>query len=121
MFTFEEDRSERALKCLFLYNLYNIYAKRYGFRKALKLTIERKKLIYNLMEEYGEEDFKLFIQMFRKSISFFRNQNWMSIEWICKHFLDVMEGKYIQKYDFTYKPFAGDKIKSDIKVNRSEY
>ena len=45
----------------------------------------------------------------------------MSIEWICKHFLDVMEGKYIQKYDFTYKPFAGDKIKSDIKVNRSEY
>lgn len=82
-------------RCIFLFNLYNTYAKMYGFKKALKLTVERKRNMGAVMN-YTLQDLFLFLSEFQKSLPFFQASEWFSFDWIIKedNFIKVMEGKY---------------------------
>lgn len=104
LFTTSMNSSKFDKKCLFLFNLYNLFAKKYGFPKALKLTMERKRVM-SAIENYRMHDLFWFMQEFNKALPFFIEADWFSFDWIIKedNFVKVMEGRYAKNFKVTVR------------------
>lgn len=89
-------------KCMHIFNLYNKCAKHFGFRKALKLTPQRKKNMTAIVS-YERADLALFLRELRRAKVFFKDAEWFDFDWMIKedNFIKVMEGKYSTSYDFS--------------------
>lgn len=105
-------------KCNNLFRLYNRCAKLYGFRKALKLTPQRRKAMAPLTE-YSRSDIALFIIELRKARAFFQKESWFDFDWVIieNNFVKVMEGKYSKSFDFTKQTL----IKSQIDYKEQSF
>ena len=98
--------SNEALSCTnediykFLFNLYNIEAKKYNLPVALKLTGARKMVMSAYIESYSKSDLFLLLREMRKARNFIYGAKWFNFDWITKedNFIKVMEGKYRDKY-----------------------
>lgn len=100
-------------KCNHFFTLYNRCAKRYGFRKALRLTPMRKRAL-TVVADYSRSDLALFFRELRKAREFFSSADWFDFDWVIKedNFVKVMEGKYNRCYDFSKSSI---KSKADFK------
>lgn len=99
LFTISNNSSKFDKKCKFLFNLYNVYAKKYGFRRAIKLTTDRKRTM-SYVSECGFSDLFQFLKEFEKSIPFFQKSEWFDFDWIIKedNYIKVSEGKYSRTF-----------------------
>lgn len=84
----------------FLFNLYNIEAKKYNLPVALKLTSARKMVMSAYIESYSKSELFLLLREMRKARNFIYGKKWFNFDWIIKedNFIKVMEGKYRDKY-----------------------
>jgi hypothetical protein len=100
-------------KCNMFFNLYNRCAKLYGFRKAIKLTAQRRKAMHSITE-CSRSDLALLIIEIRKAKAFFQGSDWFDFDWIIQegNYVKVMEGKYSKS--FNYK-------KQQVIKTRAEY
>ena len=102
--------STDSLKCSnegvyqFLFNLYNVEAKKYNLSKALRLTNMRKMMLSRFVNDYTMGDLFVILREMRKAKKFITGSTWFDFDWIIdeSNVVKLMEGKY-RDDKFSYK------------------
>lgn len=101
----------------FIFNLYNIEARKYNLPIALRLTGSRKMVMASYISNYNKTDLFLLLRELRKAKNFITGAKWLTFDWIIKedNFIKVMEGKYRDKYT------PSSRVVSEVQYKERKY